>query len=106
MVFTNFKEKLCRSVFLHEEVTLPEGFILGFSKTEPNEDGSNITEPSEGWGYSRVALANLKMGDNVVFNDADIEYARATSSWGQLTWCVLYDQDGPGASLLTADHRT
>ena len=98
MVFTNFKEKLCRSVFLHEEVTLPEGFILGFSKTEPNKDGSNITEPSEGCGYSRVPLANLKMGNNIVFNGADIEYAKATSSWGRLTWCVLYDQDGNALS--------
>lgn len=103
MVFNSFMDKLCRMVFLKETVTLPTNYYLGFSTTAPTSSGGNISEPSTSAGYKRVLLSNLKSdGDGIAYNEADIDCGEATSAWGTLSWCILYDGADSGASPLSA----
>jgi hypothetical protein len=72
----------------------PATWFLGLSKTTPNEDGSNFTEPV-GLGYGRVSVANdaasAKFGAAVTSagvttkaNAAKFTYANPSGLWGLL----------------------
>jgi hypothetical protein len=78
----------------------PASFSLAASTTEPQENGSGITEPSGG-GYARVSITNntanfpnAPLGGPKT-NGADFTFPTANGSWGTLGWWVLYDGATP-----------
>lgn len=77
----------------------PPTFYVGLSSTQPNEDGTNVTEPSGG-GYARMQTASsdwdtaTNADPAVVDNVNDITFPQATADWvsgNDLTYGVLYD---------------
>lgn len=80
---------------------------VGLSTTEPNADGTNVTEPV-GNGYARVLLGHSgqsmtqKMGtvaNGHVENDEIIYFPEATGSWGTITHFCIFDR-ASGGNLL------
>ena len=74
---------------------------VGLSSTIPNENGTNITEPSGG-GYARVTTA-AKWGSvtsGSVSNNADITFPESTGTWGsEITHFILFDASTAGNAL-------
>lgn len=68
---------------------------VALSTTEPNSDGTGVTEPSVG-GYSRVSVANTdaewshSTAGDYVENINEIDFGEATADWGEIGWFVLY----------------
>jgi uncharacterized membrane protein len=80
---------------------------VGLSSTAPNEDGSNITEPSGG-SYARVSTAAsdwnaaTNADPSVLDNANPISFTQATADWlsgSNLTHFVLFD-DPTGGNFL------
>lgn len=75
--------------------TLPSNFYIGLSTTQPNANGTGITEPTGG-GYSRVSVANNKQNFSVsamgtLSNLAQIEYNESTGNWGTVAYILIYN---------------
>jgi hypothetical protein len=71
----------------------PATWFLGLSKTTPNEDGTNFTEPV-GLGYVRLSVANTAasfrpavttLGVTTKSNLIVLNFANPTGTWGLLT---------------------
>lgn len=71
----------------------PATWYLGMSKTTPNDDGTNFTEPV-GLSYTRVVIANnstnfplavTALGVTTKSNGAKFTYPNPTGFWGLLT---------------------
>ena len=80
---------------------------VGLSTTEPNADGTNVTEPV-GNGYARVLLGNTsqaltqKMGEvsnGHVENNEIIYFPEATGSWGTITHFCIFNSASSGNLL-------
>lgn len=95
------------------ETTLPSigNVYIGLSSTAPNEDGTNVTEPSSG-GYARVAVDNSGAGqewnaatvaDPAVKDNANpITFPQSTGAWlagANLTHFVIFDAASGGNYL-------
>lgn len=87
--------------------TLAPKCYLGLSKTTPNADGSNVTEPT-GNGYARALLGShnepsTKMihapENGASYNDKEIHFSEATGAWGTCTYGCLFDADTEGQLL-------
>lgn len=81
-------------------------FWVGLSSTEPNRDGSNVTEPT-GDDYARVQVTAFSEAvDGYVQNVDDIEFPKSTSVWfpaeAKATHWVLFDGAGADANLLSS----
>ena len=71
---------------------LPDKVYLGLSSTEPNVDGTGVTEPLASAGYSRVELTTLGEPVNgVISNNSEVSFPESSASWGTMTHFVLYD---------------
>jgi hypothetical protein len=71
----------------------PQTWFLGLSKTAPNDDGSNFTEPVA-MGYTRVTAASNAPNFPAAFTTAGVTYKSTggtftfpnpTGEWGTLT---------------------
>ena len=111
--FCDFLELgLLNHAFGGDDFVRPAVVHIGLSTTEPADDGSNITEPTD--GYSRVELANE--GENSVWSDAEINEAgyaekenidaitfpEPTGNWGTVTHFFLVFEDGEVDNFLGA----
>lgn len=76
----------------------PTNWYWGLSTTEPNADGSGVTEPV-GNGYARVLQANNPTnfppavttgGKTLQRNGTNVTWPNPTGPWGVLGWYVLY----------------
>lgn len=86
---------------------LPTTYYVGVSTTEPQADGTGVTEPSD-TAYSRVLLDSLtEPDDGVITNDQDVEFNDSTTDWSTaanpLTHFVVYDAQ-TGGHLLFGEH--
>lgn len=80
---------------------IPSAYYIGLSTTAPAIDGSNVSEPASGSGYSRVVLDNLSAPtDGVVTNTASVNFEESTASWGTVTHFVIYDAQTGGNLLM------
>ena len=82
----------------------PTTYYIGLSSTEPNETGSNVTEPSGG-GYARVALGGMTEPENgETSNSGEIDFPKAETDWfpssAPATHYVIYDQLSEGNLLM------
>ena len=83
---------------------LPNDFYLGFSTTSPNEDGTNVTEPSTS-DYERIRLSRAEdvfaeSEDGVVRNETALYSVNTTNSWGELTHYCVFDAQYEGNLLF------
>ena len=80
---------------------IPATYYIGLSTTEPNINGSNVTEPSSEHGYARVPLSAMSEPVNgVVSNTSPIDFNESTASWGVITHYVIYDSETVGSGNL------
>lgn len=94
MTTTYFLNLIMGNVFGSQtDPAIPGKYYVGLSSTTPAADGTNITEPSGG-GYARAEITSFTAPENgVVSNQASIDFAAATDSWGDaLTHYVLFDE--------------
>ena len=82
----------------------PATYYIGLSSTEPNEAGTNSTEPSGG-GYARVALGSMDTPENgETSNSTEIDFPKAETDWfpasTPATHYVIYDQASGGNLLM------
>jgi len=101
MGFFNITENDVLDNLLGAGATLLSGVQeLALSKTTPNDDGTNITEPS-GSGYARVSVVNdgaswAAAAAGLKDNAANIVFPVATGGdWGIVTHFVIYDLGVP-----------
>lgn len=103
MTSTYFLNCIMGNVFKTKTTpVLPEKVYLGLSSSEPDIDGTNVTEPSTLSGYSRIELTE-KLGEpnnGVISNTADISFPESSASWGTITHFVIYDSESDGNLLM------
>lgn len=84
-----------------ETPAIPEAYYIGLSTTEPNKDGSGVTEPPASAGYQRVMIEHLSAPtDGKVSNEKPISFSRSTSNWGTVTHYVIFDSPAVGSGNL------
>jgi len=108
MSFSNFlRETLLDEIFGGVNYTPALELEIGLSTSAPNDDGTGVTEPAD--GYDRVTVDNdLTTWDNAStvdggtpdgitskVNDIEITFPEATGEWGEVTHFVIYDDDDP-----------
>ena len=102
MVTTYFLNNIMGNVFKTQmNPALPSSYYLGLSTSTPTVTGGNVSEPATSKGYARIQLTNLSAPSNgVILNTADIAFPESTSSWGTVTYFVVYDSSTGGNLLL------
>ena len=95
-----WKNEVLSSVYL----TGGRAFYIGLSCTEPQLDGSGVTEPTGG-GYSRVLIDCFSdPADGVITNSETIAFPTSTADWFNgnkvLAYYVVFDGAGADASTL------
>lgn len=83
---------------------LPARFYVGFSKSTPNIDGTNISEPNpSGSAYTRIELTSLTAPTNGAVTNANVlQWPEAKGAWGNITHIVVFDAI-TGGNLLWFD---
>jgi hypothetical protein len=104
LVTTYFLDVIAGNVFRTKTTPpLPGELFLGMSSTRPNLNGTGVTEPSSGVGYSRVKLTTLSAPVNgVVSNTGAVTFAESTGNWSTMRCFVVYDSL-TGGNLLMYD---
>ena len=104
MVTTYFLNVIAGHVFGSKKTPpLPGELFLGMSSTQPNLNGTGVTQPSSGTGYSRVKLTTLSEPVNgTVSNTGAITFPESTGAWGTMRYFVVYDSL-TGGNLLMYD---
>ena len=102
MTTTHFLNRIMGNVFRTQTSPgLPNTVYLGLSTTQPNVDGSGVTEPVLASGYSRVELDSLGAPVNgVISNTNEISFPESTGNWGSIKYFVLYDAPTNGNLLM------
>lgn len=121
MPFSNYLlTALCQLVYGNNAFIPPATIYVGLSTSQPNPDGTNVTEPNIN-GYARVAVINdsthwhLAPGQPATgerqSNAQQLVFPVALGDWGTVTWVVLYDALSGGnflgyGQLLTPENIT
>ena len=79
--------------------TAPSNVYLGLSTGSLGDDNSG-TELS-GNNYSRVSVSFGAEASGTMSNDAAIEFAAATGSWGSVSHWALFDASSSGNMLVS-----
>jgi hypothetical protein len=98
----NLAEEFLDHIFLGQSYPLPSTIYTTVSTTNPGDDGSNLTEPSDlgDAGYSRVATSWQSSGSGTQYeNNGAIAFAAATIDWGYINYIALMD-DPSGGNML------
>lgn len=97
------KNAVQNHIFLNQPLSLSSNIYIGLSKTQPNANGTNITEPV-GNGYSRLEMARSSIDftspvNGTVKNKIRKSFNESTGSWGTCTHYVIFDKS-TGGNLL------
>lgn len=95
-----WKNEVLSSIYL----TGGRTFYIGLSRTEPQPDGSGVTEPVGG-GYSRVLIECFSEPINgTITNRETIAFPKCTADWFNgnkvLAYYVVFDGASSDASVL------
>lgn len=105
MSFSDFWENaILNHIFGKSVYTPPENIFVGFSTTDPGDDGSGLFEPS-GSGYARVETSPSDWSEavaGVLENLTDITFPQPTGNWGLISHIVLFDAVAGGNLLGSA----
>jgi len=98
-----FKNITMSNVFRTAGITaIPQTMFLAVSRTAPNANGGNVTEPVGG-SYARVAITptfRQAPQNGRVQNQDEIQFAESTSNWGVMTHWAVYGQATGGSALI------
>jgi hypothetical protein len=101
--FTDYLElELLDHVLGNSAFTSQATYYLGLSTTVPNDDGTNVTEPS-GFNYSRKAIASsdwTTAASGSIENTGAIVLPSPSGSWGTIIAFILSDAS-TGGNLIT-----
>ncbi len=100
---TNYFANVVAGVVFGTKTTpkLPDAYYIGLSTTEPNIDGTGVSEPASGTGYARVHLNNLTTPVNGwITNSSSVDFDESTSNWGIVSHFVVYDSGTLGEGNL------
>jgi len=76
----------------------PPTIYVALSTTEPADDGTNVTEPAD--GYARVAHSSWDAAaSRLTENTGTVTFPQASGSWGTITHYALYDAPTDGNML-------
>ena len=77
------------------------GAYIGLSTTQPNTEGTGVTEPASGTGYARVSASNggFSASNGSVTNNNYLYFPEATVSWGTILYLCVFENSSPGARL-------
>ena len=102
MTTTYFKNCVAGNVFgTKTSPALPAAYYIGLSTTGPSADGSNVTEPGSGTGYTRVQMTSMSEPVNGVIQNANsISFPESTQSWGTVTHYAIFDAASDGNLLI------
>lgn len=83
-------------VFGDVTYTPASSYDIALSTTQPNNDGTGVTEPGGGIGYSRVAVTNdtthwPAASGRQKSNGVAIAFGTPTGDWGVIGWFAIYD---------------
>ena len=87
---------------------LSTNFYIALSSTEPQADGTGVTEPvGEDTGYARVPLTSLgNPVDGVLKNTSDVVFPKSLTDWyppqSPAAYQAIFDGAGANAHLLSA----
>lgn len=80
---------------------LASGGWIALSTANPLDDGSGLTEPDTGDGYSRVEVLDWDAAaSGQKPNTNPIEFPEATASWGTITHFAILDSSSGGNILI------
>lgn len=102
MSFADFLEdELLDHVWSNTAFAPAATLYVGLSTTTPADDGTNITEPSGGAAYARVAVVNNltnwpAASGGAKANGTSIDFPTATGSWGTVTYFFVADAASGG----------
>lgn len=78
---------------------LPTEYYLGLSTSAPTVLGTNVSEPAAA-EYGRIKIDNFSVPeDGSVKTSTVLAFPESTSSWGTVTYYVIYDS-AEGGNLL------
>lgn len=102
MVTTYFKNMLANHIWhTADAAALPENYYLALSATQPQEDGTGVTEPGAASGYARAAMTGLGVSaDGVVKNASVISWPKVTTNEGGVGHWALFDAATGGHPLM------
>ncbi len=92
------ENKVLDAIGANATFTAPSAVYLGLSTGSLGDDNSG-TELT-GNNYSRVAVSFGAASSGTMSNDAAIEFAAATGSWGSVSHWALYDASSSGNQLV------
>lgn len=107
MSFTDFLEnELLDHVWGAAAYSAPATLYVGLSTTTPADDGTNITEPSGGAAYARVAKTNNLTNwpaavSGLKENGTTVDFPTATGAWGTVTHFFISDAASGGNILAS-----
>lgn len=74
---------------------------VGLSTSQPQLDGTGVTEPASGTGYTRVAASNgnFTASDGTISNRAYLYFPEATQAWGTVTYLCVFEGNSSTSKL-------
>ena len=74
---------------------------IGLSTTQPSVDGTGVTEPASGTGYSRVSASGggFAASNGAITNNNYLYFPEATTGWGTVTYLCVFDGNSSSAKL-------
>lgn len=103
MITNYWRNKIQDYLFTGVSFTPPVTYYIALSKTEPQVDGTGITEPVGG-GYSRIAITRNTSSftssvAGVVKNKITLLSPESTDAWGVLPYYAVFDSSSGGNPL-------
>lgn len=99
MSFSNtFETHVLNYVFTATSVTRPTAWHLALFTSNPAEDASGTEVSTSGTAYARRPVAFTVSG-NLATNNAAIEFATATASFGTVTHVGVFDSSTSGTLI-------
>lgn len=98
--FNTIKGNILASYFGSSATEMGTPLEIGLSTTEPQGDGTGITEPVGG-SYTRLSVANtdaewdLSAAGDFIENVNEQSFPIATGAWGIIGWFVIYESGSP-----------
>ena len=83
-------------------LTRHPNLFVAMSTASPGEAGAGIAEPTAE-SYIRVSAGSVTLTDNLITNDATINFPVASEAWGTLGWVALFDAEEGGVFLGSAE---
>jgi len=99
----NFAEaKILNHLVGKESWTMPTVYVA-LSTTEPQEDGTGVSEPSDGYARKATTGADWETATaGAIQNANDITFNEASGPWGSITHFALYNASSAGNMLASS----